>query len=346
MEHFVPLAMDTYFRGNSAELEFCKQVRAGGNHVVAATASGKTLGTDGQLRLRERELSNVLTAFDKLPADERQPKLTVSADIKRPQRPTPEPPRGGLTVRGYCTYMKPSEGGKPVRSKVYYYKQNPDRWAVETQSDMLWLTEAERNSLLPKNPTPGKVVQVSSAIQQRFFSTIGIDYMEGSVNSLPTRDSTMTITVEQVDDDGIRLRLNGYGRMGKPFDEKLKGEARTRGCEVRVLGKLHCDRAANFDRFDIVGVGKAWGNKMNYTRREMSIEGYPWMYGIACELVTGDSPIDHIPPYNLLHYNGSGTSYFSKKVRSSFHVGQHLPGTRHQPSRDLNRPPKPANANR
>jgi hypothetical protein len=35
------------------------------------------------------------------------------------------------------------------------------------------------------------------------------------------------------------------------------------------------------------------------------------MYGIACELVTGDSPIDRIPPYNLLHYNGAGP-YFEK----------------------------------
>ena len=78
------------------------------------------------------------------------------------------------------------------------------------------------------------------------------------------------------------------------------------------VGELHCDRSGKFDRFDIVGVGKAWGNKMNYTRRELSIEGYPWMYGIACELVTGNSPIDRIPPYNLLHYNGSGTSYFAK----------------------------------
>ena len=53
------------------------------------------------------------------------------------------------------------------------------------------------------------------------------------------------------------------------------------------------------------------GKRRNYTRREMSIEGYPWKYGIACELVTGNSPIDRIPPYNLLHYNGSGTSYFA-----------------------------------
>ncbi len=312
MKHFVPLAMDTYFRGNSAEVEFCKQVSAGGNHVGAATASGKPLGSKHELRLRERELADVLAAFNKLSADDRQPKLTTPADVKPPQRPVPDPPPRGLIVRGYCTYLKPGEDRKPMRAEVYYYKQNPDRWLAETQSDMLWLTEDERKSLVPENPKPKDVIQVGAAIQQRFFSTMGIDYMEGSVDSLPTTNSTMTITVEQVDADGLHLRLDGYGQMGKSFDEQLKGEGRSRGCEVRVLGKLHCDAAANFDRFDIVGIGQAWGNKMEYTHREMSIEGYPWMYGIACELVTGDAPMDRIPPYNLLHYNGSGAPYFPK----------------------------------
>jgi hypothetical protein len=38
------------------------------------------------------------------------------------------------------------------------------------------------------------------------------------------------------------------------------------------------------------------------------------MYGIACQLVTGDSAIDRIPPYNLLHYNSTG-KYFAAEGR-------------------------------
>ena len=55
----------------------------------------------------------------------------------------------------------------------------------------------------------------------------------------------------------------------------------------------------------------AWGNKMDYVRREITLDDYPWSYGIACELVAGRSPIDLIPPYNLLHY-GSAGPYFAK----------------------------------
>ena len=81
---------------------------------------------------------------------------------------------------------------------------------------------------------------------------------------------------------------------------------------MRVSGRLVYDTGKGaFTRFDIVGVGKAWGNKMEYTRREIGIDDYPWMYGIACELVTGNSAIDRIPPYNLLHYGGA-VSYFPK----------------------------------
>ena len=38
------------------------------------------------------------------------------------------------------------------------------------------------------------MITVPEEIQRRFFSTIGIDYMEGSVNALPLRESTMSIT--------------------------------------------------------------------------------------------------------------------------------------------------------
>ena len=58
-KHFVPLALDTYFRGNSHELEFCQKVRAGGNHLVVASAGGQTLGK-GQLKLRQKDLEGPL----------------------------------------------------------------------------------------------------------------------------------------------------------------------------------------------------------------------------------------------------------------------------------------------
>jgi hypothetical protein len=77
--------------------------------------------------------------------------------------------------------------------------------------------------------------------------------------------------------------------LGKEFKDKLRCEPNSRGCELRVLGEIRCDRQQQvIGRLDVVGVGRAWGNKMNYVQREIRLDQYPWMYGIACELVTGD----------------------------------------------------------
>ena len=306
--------MDTYFRGNSHEVAFCKQVGAGGNHLVVCTAGGKVLGAGRQLKLRQRELAAVLEEYRGLPEGERKAALEDAAGAQPPRRPVPDPPAGGLIIRGYCTYVDLDKAGQIGRSTQYYYKKNPDRWAAETQSDMLWLTAAEARSLAPAEAKPGDQVKVAAAIQRRFFSTIGIDYMEGSVNSLAPRDTRMTLTVEGVTPQAITMRLDGYGRMGKAIGEAARAEAHSRGCELRVRGRVTYNRKSEkFERFDLVGIGRAWGNKMNYTRREISLERYPWMYGVACRLVTGDSPIDRIPPYNLLHYNSTGT-YFDEEA--------------------------------
>jgi hypothetical protein len=305
--HFVPLALDTYFRGNSHELEFCKKVRAGGNHLVVATAAGQTLGK-GNLRLRRKELAAALKEFAALPKGQRKPTIANPATARPPRRPVPRPPANGLILRGYCTYLRHDEKKRLVRSREFYYRQNPDRWKVETQSDLFWLTESEKKSLIPARPRPGDRHEVARPIQKRFYSTIGIDYMEGSVSALPTRKSSMTLLVEKVDRATIVLRLEGHAHLGRAFDRERRTERGSRGCEVRLLGTVHYDRKKQaITRFDVVGVGRAWGRRTD----EIRLDQHPWLYGIACELVTGNTPQDLIPPYNLLHYNPTGP-YFGR----------------------------------
>jgi hypothetical protein len=310
-KHFVPLALDTYFRGNSHELAFCTKVRAGGNHLVVVSAAGQTL-SKGDLRLRQKDLEGTLKEFAALSREQRTPTIADPATAQAPKRPVPAPPVNGLILRGYCTYLKHDEKKQLVRSTEFYYKQNPDRWKVETQSDMLWLTESEWKSLIPASPKPGDRIEVAQPIQKRFYSTLGIDYMEGSVNALPTRKSTLSLTVEKADEQAVVLRLDGYGHIGKEFDLKLRSEPNSRGSELRVLGTVHYDRKKKaITRFDVIGIGQAWGNKMDYVHREVRLDQYPWLYGIACELVPGDTPQERIPPYNMLHYNPTGP-YFGR----------------------------------
>lgn len=224
----------------------------------------------------------------------------------------PKPPANGLILRGYCSYLQKDIKGRIRKATRYYYEENPDRWIAETQSDTFWLKEEEWRTLIPKKPVIGDRVNVSKAIQQRFYGTVGIDYMEGSVNSLPARETTMTLKVTRASSDSIYLQLNGYAKMGKALNLADRNAPRTRGCELRIKGRVHYSKKQDrITFFTVAGLGNAWGNKMEYTNREIRIKGYPWMYGIACELVSGDNPIDQIPPYNLLHY--SDFPYFGKK---------------------------------
>lgn len=306
-KHFVPLALDTYFRGNSHELEFCTKVRAGGNHLVAASAGGQTLGK-GHLRLRQKELDAVLKEFAALPQESRTPAIPDPATAQPPKRPVPAPPAHGLIIRGYCTYLRLDDRQRLVRAKEFYYRQNPDRWQVETQSDFLWLTESEKRSLIPADPQVGQRLEVAEPIQKRFYSTIGIDYMEGSVSALPTRQSTMTLIVERMDEHTLIMRLEGHAHLGQQFDAARPAERKDRGSELRLIGRVHYDRnAERITRFDAAGVGRAWGARS----AEIRLDQYPWTYGIAWELVTGAAPQDLIPPYNLLHYNPTGP-YFGR----------------------------------
>lgn len=285
---------------------------------MVVLANGEPLGEDrangGVVRLRERDLAPLLAEFTALPEFERKPQLPDSTTATSPKRSLPDPPEGGLILRGYCTYVAINQKNEPERIQHFYYKENPDAWAAETQSDMLWLTEDEWRSLLPEEIQPGERSAVPEEIQRRFFSTIGIDYMEGSVNALPLRESRMTITVlGESDQSTVQLRLDGYGKMGAPFDAPAAAKARTRGCELRVIGRGVYDvKTQKFTSFDLAGIGEAWGNKMEYTQREIRIPGDRWTYGIACELVTGNSPYDRIPPYNMLHYGGR-MNYFGSR---------------------------------
>ena len=259
--------------------------------------------------LREKELAPILAEFKNLPETRRRPQLPDPAGATPPRRPVPKPPEGGLIIRGYCTYIKHTPGG-PERAPKFYYKENPDAWAAETQSDMLWLTEAEWRSLIPEKPGPGEAFDVPAPIQRRFFSTLGIDYMEGSVNALPVRRSQLTLRPAGTDGGVEVLEVAGEAEMGKPQGADTDSAARTRGSELEVFGRITYDPATKKIRsFDLVGLGEAWGNKMNYTNRAIRIGTSRWPYGIACELVTGDAPYDRVPPSNLLHY-GSGMKYF------------------------------------
>ena len=128
--------------------------------------------------------------------------------------------------------------------------------------------------------------KVPQAIQKRFYSTVGIEYMEGSNWSLKPRETKMSLTVDSVTAERIEMSLDGYGHMGKEFDEERVRKKQSRGCEVRLIGKLVYNLTSNsFQEFKIVGIGEAWGLCSHNTRHVIDLGGNRWLYGVACRII-------------------------------------------------------------
>ena len=98
------------------------------------TASGRHLAEKFDLKLRATELAPALAEFKALPEVERKPALEDPDKSTPPSRPVPQPPAGGLVIRGYCAYTTKAEDGKIARARQFYYRENPDAWAAERRA--------------------------------------------------------------------------------------------------------------------------------------------------------------------------------------------------------------------
>ena len=228
------------------------------------------------------------------------------------------PPAGGLILKGYTrVLMNDSEGtlryvnGKDLRDGNLGeftldadYQQGRTA-AHEAQPHYLWLTEAEWHSLIPADPKKGDVAAMPSGIATRilrwhlnplrFYGRYGRDALERE----DVRAGQLALTVESVSASLIRLRLDGFARLGKvPPPAVAEGKIASLdewGYEPRVLGFLeYAPQKRIVTRFDIVALGEHFG-RLGIGRRAPSRVGLQPL-GMAFHLVKGDNPADRVPP--------------------------------------------------
>src|SRR3954453_13616924 len=82
------------------------------------------------------------------------------------------------------------------------------------------------------------------------------------------RAGELSVVVEDVSADKLRMRLEGFARLGQPYDPDLaakearveRGEAGGVGDEPELYGHLEYDRTARaFTRFDLAALGDYYG---------------------------------------------------------------------------------------
>lgn len=289
---------------------------AGGSQW-AVTAAGKILEANNHHGLGFN-LKNALAKWQALPDAERAPgtfKVGELGVVDR-LRAGPTPPPGAMIVKVYYrAFMRDKDKLRYLTGKDLWHDTKGEKSEAsfdatypnmlttpQAQPDHMWLTESEWKSLMPANPVKGDKFAVPAGIRDRILRRhLNPLTIYGETEPTSPRDirgGELNLTVEQVSPDLVRLRLDGFAKLGKsPSAEVAEGKIAcidAWGYEPKVLGFLEYDpKKQAFRRFDVVALGDQFG------RLGISDSGSrPGLQplGISFELVSGDRPGDRVPP--------------------------------------------------
>lgn len=293
------------------------KARVGNNTWSFVTASGRPLGHLGPTNPHK-----ALEEFRALPETDRRPAVAPEPE---PEKGIADlrPPKGGLAARAYGVALeRMADGGLARASRVYTDLHSSSVGCVEpalTQVDMLWMTQAEARSLVPANAAVGDRLRLPKVLEQRML-----------VHTIPKcgpigTGGELTVVVAKVSGSNVALRLEGFSRKGRPFEESREAFAKAGGGNsaggegqvLRFLGFLTYDaRSGAFTAFDVVAVGEAWGETPNRAHGAgAKAEPRRWPVGFAFELA-GTCAADRITPPAIVQnglYNGGLTqAYWGK----------------------------------
>jgi hypothetical protein len=347
-EHFVPLAVGARVTSKKdAEGEFLHDqcglafVGAAGG-MYAVTAGGKQLAkkTGGNCDPR-----TAYAEWLKLPEEERQPGAVKVGDPGKLTLLEHEPPKNALILKVYHRYLgRTDDGGfrhisrgdflsreklveifsdEMKREDVVNYtdKYLGKKYMHEAGQDFMWLTEREWKALIPAQPRVGGRTVLSATVSKRIF-LYHLDPVltHGESNGWPgtknIRAGKMTLTVEEVTTERIRLRVDGFALLGAAYDPAIKplshfvGRGFGLGYEPRLLGYVDYDRLEKkIARFDMIALGDLYG--VQHEGASLYFRPGRQPLGIAFELTRGTTPADRYPPRCARGRNY--TSYFDPK---------------------------------
>jgi len=266
-------------------------------YMSCVSASGKLLGGAPSAK--------VLETFQKLPEAEREPGAVVVRDLEPAEKVIPSPPEGGLILKVHGRFMSRDDEGQLRNAKkedfrsIYTFMLSPN-------TEYMWLTREEWQSLVPAKPVKGEKLPVASAIGERMARfhlspARALTSEDGIASKTAIKKAVLTIVVDDVSTDRIRLGLQGLIHWGSDYDAAKATSPNGPlgfGFATPIHGILEYDRTKRaFVRFDIVAPGDVWGRWGDANGKSQGIERPGRSpIGFAFELATGDSPTDRLPP--------------------------------------------------
>lgn len=278
--------------------------RPGCNGQYVMTASGKVLpdfkftaeGLAEYKKLSEevrRPKTLAWISFEKDPAFRDNAIRTYISDCAYPS-----PPRETLVLRSHTRACEYDAKGEVIRSTKGKDGGSVYAWLTGPARDWLWLSEAEWKSLVPANPRKGMSLPVPRPVTYRICRFYLDDTCQGGhwfwESAKQVRSADLTVTVQEVSDAEIRLRLTGAALLVNG-----DGNTRLRRCEANFLGYLNYDRDRKaFTRFDVVALGDYDLHESTSQRQRTDIT-VAKVLGVAFDLATPDTLGFGMPPYAL-----------------------------------------------
>jgi len=312
-ENFIAASVATWVcRAKCPEGEFLrgagidKRWVTSSGYMNCVSASGKLLGG--------RASQQVLDEFNKLPESERKPEAIQVPELQPEELVTLSPPPGGLVLRVHARFLSRDDNGQLRYAKTTDFPLMRDKpnvmrsWQLFLQpnTEYMWLTRDEWQSLVPANPALGQQLAVNSEIAERMarFHLTPQRAMtsEGGIQSKRSiKEAGLALTVTEVSPQQIRMELKGLVHWGSEYDDSKATTPNGplgQGFQTPLYGRLEYDRVKQaFTRFDIVAPGHVWGRWGDANGKSMYVERPGRApFGFAFELATGDSPSDRIPP--------------------------------------------------
>jgi hypothetical protein len=329
-ENFIAAAVPTWVcRTKGPEGEF---LRGAGIHKIWITSSGYMTCVSASGKLLGRMASpQVLAAFQKLPEAERRPGAVQVPDLKPEERVIPSPPEGGLVLRVHARFLTRDDRGELRYAKGADFPLMADKpqtirqWQLflHPNTEYMWLTREEWQSLVPANPVKGEKRSVDPAIGERMarfhlYARRSMTSEGFGLSRKAVKEARLTLVTEDVSPTRIRMALEGFIHTGTDFDRAQattpNGPLRF-GFEAPIHGILEYDRTKKaFTRFDIVAVGDVWGRWGDANGKSLPVER-PGRgpFAFVFELARGASPTDRIPPGGNGAMVSDRTEYFSRR---------------------------------
>jgi hypothetical protein len=320
-DNFVAVSVSNFDQGRrDAVGQFIRdsgmKLPGAGGSIWYVTPSGKLLGGDTHASGTYSDPRKAIREWQKLPEAERKPGAVQVGEVGEVDllRAGPKPPAGAMILKlHYRAFMRDADGKlRHLTSKDLWHASGKNEAAFETQYpgsittpqsqvDHMWLTEAEWKSLMPEAPRQGDKYPLPAAIKDRMVRWhLNPHVVYGEANALDrksVRASELTMTVVEVSPTTVRLRLDGFAKLGTEAPESAKtGKPcfNQWGYEPRLLGLLEYDVAKKrFTRFDIIAMGDHFG-KLGHDDSAARPGLQP--LGVTFELGNGDLPADRVPP--------------------------------------------------